>query len=68
MRIAVIGKGRVGGALGFGWAGAGHQVTFGVRDPPNDPALSHSLNEKKAKTVSVRGALFTHVSHGALPQ
>ena len=33
MRIAVIGIGNVGGALGTGWARAGHEVTFGARDP-----------------------------------
>jgi len=33
MRIAVIGTGHVGAALGAGWAAAGHQVIFGVRDP-----------------------------------
>jgi predicted dinucleotide-binding enzyme len=33
MRIAIIGAGNVGRALGNGWAGRGHQVTFGVRDP-----------------------------------
>jgi 8-hydroxy-5-deazaflavin:NADPH oxidoreductase len=33
MRIAVIGAGNVGGALGAAWVRAGHQVTFGVREP-----------------------------------
>ncbi len=33
MRIAVIGAGKVGTALGSGWAAAGHQVTYGVREP-----------------------------------
>ncbi|HSE91707.1 MAG TPA: NADPH-dependent F420 reductase [Methylomirabilota bacterium] len=33
MRIAVIGAGNVGGALGRVWAQRGHQVVFGVRDP-----------------------------------
>ncbi|MBI1764418.1 MAG: NADPH-dependent F420 reductase [Acidobacteria bacterium] len=32
MRIAIIGAGNVGAALGAGWARAGHAVTFGVRD------------------------------------
>jgi len=31
MRIAVIGAGSVGRALGRGWTRAGHDVTFGVR-------------------------------------
>jgi len=33
MRIAVIGTGHVGSALGQGWARAGHEVVFGTRDP-----------------------------------
>jgi predicted dinucleotide-binding enzyme len=35
MRVAVIGMGNVGSALGQRWAGAGHDVTFCVRDPHN---------------------------------
>jgi len=33
MKIAIIGTGHVGGALGVGWARAGHEVTFGTREP-----------------------------------
>lgn len=33
MQIAIIGAGRVGRALGAGWAAAGHVVAHGVRDP-----------------------------------
>jgi len=33
MRIAIIGKGNVGTALGEGLAGRGHTVTYGVRQP-----------------------------------
>src|SRR5258708_19947558 len=32
-RIAVLGAGKVGGTLGKKWLAAGHEVTFGVRDP-----------------------------------
>jgi len=32
MKIAIVGAGKVGSALGTGWARAGHQITFGVRD------------------------------------
>jgi 8-hydroxy-5-deazaflavin:NADPH oxidoreductase len=32
MKIAVIGAGNVGRALGTGWAKAGHAIIFGVRD------------------------------------
>ncbi len=37
MRIAVIGSGNVGAALGLGWARVGHTVTFGLRRPAEDP-------------------------------
>lgn len=33
MKIAIIGAGNVGGALGKAWAKAGHTIIFGVRDP-----------------------------------
>ncbi len=32
MKIAVIGAGNVGRALGSAWARAGHAIVFGVRD------------------------------------
>lgn len=36
LQIAILGAGRVGRALGQRWAGGGHQVSYGVRDP-QDP-------------------------------
>lgn len=33
MKIAIIGAGKVGGALAPGWAKAGHSVILGVRNP-----------------------------------
>lgn len=33
MRIAVLGAGKVGRAVGAGWAAAGHEVRYGVRKP-----------------------------------
>jgi predicted dinucleotide-binding enzyme len=33
MRIAILGAGNVGGALGESWARHGHEVFFGVRNP-----------------------------------
>lgn len=38
MRIAVIGTGHVGSTLGIGWARAGHDLIFGVRDPNSSNA------------------------------
>jgi 8-hydroxy-5-deazaflavin:NADPH oxidoreductase len=38
MQLAIIGAGNVGNALATGWTAAGHQITFGVRDPQAAPA------------------------------
>ena len=40
MRIAIIGAGRVGRALGTRWTEAGHDVVYGVRDP-GDAKVGH---------------------------
>jgi len=40
MRIAIIGAGDIGSTLGSKWIDAGHQVTFGVRDPGSAKAAS----------------------------
>jgi predicted dinucleotide-binding enzyme len=39
MRIAILGAGNVGGALGAALATAGHSVVFGVRDPQSAKCL-----------------------------
>jgi predicted dinucleotide-binding enzyme len=36
MRIAVIGKGNIGGSLGSKWLAAGHDVVYGARDGAGD--------------------------------
>lgn len=36
MKIAIIGAGSVGGALGTAWVGKGHEVVYGVRRPADD--------------------------------
>lgn len=33
LRIAILGAGNVGGALGHIWSGKGHKIVFGVPDP-----------------------------------
>lgn len=55
MRIGIIGAGSVGGALGSGWARAGHEVTFGVRDP-SSPKTAELLKDTGAKAASVAAA------------
>ncbi len=48
MKIAIIGTGKVGSALGTGWANAGHDIVFGSRQPKSDKAqaLVKSIGEK----------------------
>jgi predicted dinucleotide-binding enzyme len=43
MRIAVLGMGNVGSALGRLWAAMGHHVTFGVRDPAKKTAEAETI-------------------------
>jgi predicted dinucleotide-binding enzyme len=48
MRIAIIGAGQVGTALGTGWAKAGHDVTYGVRDPARAPSGGRTASVREA--------------------
>jgi 8-hydroxy-5-deazaflavin:NADPH oxidoreductase len=56
MRIAVIGKGNIGGTLGSRWRAAGHDVVYGARDgsgqgPGGAPARSIGDALKDAEVV-----------------
>ena len=51
MRIAVIGAGSVGKALGSGWAAKGHEVRYGARDPAS-PKLRAALAETRGAVAS----------------
>jgi len=53
MKIAILGAGRVGRALGGRWEGAGHHVTYGVRDPA-DPRHA-DLGAAAAPADAARG-------------
>ena len=53
MKIAVIGTGNVGGALGRRWAQKGHQVIFGARNPNSDKV--QSLLETAGPKASAAG-------------
>jgi 8-hydroxy-5-deazaflavin:NADPH oxidoreductase len=50
MKVAVIGSGNVGGALAQGWAKAGHEITFGVRN--KDEFKGNGLIELKNIAVA----------------
>src|SRR5438105_4048311 len=59
--IAVLGAGNIGGTLGRKWAGAGHQIAFGVSDPNGKHAqtLRSELGDK-VTIGSVADALSTN--------
>jgi len=54
MRIAIIGAGRVGRALGTRWTAVGHDVVYGVRDP-GDPKVA-DLAQVATPQEAVAGA------------
>lgn len=58
VRVAVLGAGNIGGTLGRKWVAAGHDVTFGVRDPQDAraQALRAEVGER-AKIGPVDDAL-----------
>lgn len=59
MKIAIIGAGSVGTALGKSWSRAGHEIVFGVRDPASsnaEVAVASAGREAKATTVAGAGA------------
>lgn len=51
MKIAVVGAGRVGRALGTQWSAAGHDVVYGVRDPGSDKVADLSAVASVADAV-----------------
>ena len=55
MKIAIIGTGSVGSALGRGFAQAGHEVAFGVRDTAK-PEVGKLVEETGARAASVAEA------------
>lgn len=61
MKIGILGAGSVGGTLGKGWAAAGHQVLFGVRDPSADKV--QTLLEEAGKRACA-GSLEEAVGFG----
>lgn len=58
IQVAVLGAGNIGGTLGRKWVAAGHDVTFGVRDPQGAKAqaLRAEVGER-AQIGSVDDAL-----------
>jgi len=68
MRIAVIGKGNIGGSLGGKWRAAGHDVVYGARDgsgegPGGAPVLSigDALKDADVVLLAVPGPVVPDV-------
>jgi predicted dinucleotide-binding enzyme len=57
MRIAILGAGKVGAALGAKWFRTGHDIVFGVRDP--------SDAKHRAASDAAGGAVITRVATAA---
>ena len=57
MKIGIIGTGKIGGNLGQAWAGTGHDIIFGSRDPGSDAAkeLVQKIGSK-ARATSIKEA------------
>lgn len=54
MHIAILGAGHVGGALGLGWARAGHSIAYGVPDPkdPRHAETAAAAGDARLGTVA----------------
>lgn len=65
MKIGIIGAGNIGGTLGRIWAAAGHEISFGVREPQN--ARFDSLRSAGMVTTVAVAAAFGDVILLALP-
>ena len=74
MRIAVIGKGNIGGSLGTKWRAAGHDVVYGARDgsgegPGGTPVrgIGDALKDADVVVLAVPGQVVADVvtGHGA---
>lgn len=57
MKIAIIGSGNVGTALGLGWMKAGHEVIFGVRNPSSTKSQKALEKMQTKKDLAQRQGL-----------
>ncbi len=67
MRIAVIGAGNVGTTLGSGWAVAGHQVAYGVRDTSRAAPHAGATMRSVADAVRESDVVVLATSWAAVP-
>jgi predicted dinucleotide-binding enzyme len=57
MKIAILGAGNIGGALGKIWLAAGHEIRFGVRDADSGKTKQALEEAKGAQAVSTSEAI-----------
>jgi predicted dinucleotide-binding enzyme len=69
MRIGILGAGNVGGTLGRGWAGKGHEVFFGVPRPQDAKTqdLIRGIGPKAQAGTVAQAAAFAEVVVLATP-
>lgn len=68
MRIAILGSGRMGAALGTEWAAAGHTITFSYsRDPRRLEALTRATKGKALAANPAEAAETSEVILVAVP-
>jgi 8-hydroxy-5-deazaflavin:NADPH oxidoreductase len=69
MKIGILGAGNIGGNLGKGWAAAGHEIVFGVRDPQSEKTTAAiAAAGPNARATSMREAVeFGEVVALAVP-
>ncbi len=58
MNIGIIGTGNMGGGLGKLWAGKGHKVFFGSRDPEKAKSLVDSVGKNASVGTYAEAAKF----------
>ena len=69
MKLAIIGAGNVGGALGQAWARAGHRIAYGLKDPEDlrhDAALRAAGTSTAAPVADAVQDGRNHRSGGAV--
>ncbi|MEM9606371.1 MAG: NAD(P)-binding domain-containing protein [Actinomycetota bacterium] len=65
-RVAIIGAGSVGRALGSGLAAAGHDVVYGVRDPADERHADLDSATTPPEAAAGRDAVIVAVPAGAV--
>jgi 8-hydroxy-5-deazaflavin:NADPH oxidoreductase len=53
MKIAVIGRGRIGTAIGEGWTAAGHTIVFGSRTPQGPDQTDIKAAADQAEVIAI---------------